>query len=197
MYIYKKTTGYKFQLAIFVLLTIATFLFIRENLLKAALMETFLLVWFILSIKTKSVVLSSLLYILITLPLNLTYQLPLHVLFFNTDPYVSGIYTNYLVPTISILDLGLVLLITSYIYEYGWKHIQVVLHKYLFYLIPFASFLLLQSVFRLDLNSLVNSGRFILGIISLLFLIDYFKTQKHLNLYKYVLWIFIASVLLQ
>lgn len=188
---------YWFQLVAFVLLVIPLLFVGQENMPKALIILVSLLAWLIVSIKTKSVVLSSILYILITLPLNLTYQLPLHVLFFNTDPYVSGIYTNYLVPTLSILDIGLVLLIASYIYEYGWKHIQVVLHKYLFYLVPFAVFLLLQSIFRLDFNSLVNGGRLILGITSLLSLIDYFKTQKHLNLYKYVLWISIASILLQ
>ncbi len=188
---------YRFQLVVFVLLGLPLLFVVQENSLKALIILVSLLAWLIVSIKTKSVVLSSILYILITLPLNLTYQLPLHVLFFNTDPYVSGIYTNYLVPTLSIIDMGLVLLIASYIYEYGLKHIQVVLHKYIFYLVPFALFLLLQSVFRLDLNSLVNGGRLILGIVSLLFLIDYFKTQKHSNLYKYVLWISVYSVLLQ
>jgi len=188
---------YWFQLGVFVLLAIPLLFVIQENTFKVLIILVSLLAWLVVSIKTKSVVLSSILYILITLPFNLTYQLPAHVLFFNTDPYVSGIYTNYLVPTISILDLGLVLLITSYIYEYGWKHMRVVLHKYLFYLMPFGLFLLLQSVFWLDLNSLVNGVRLILGIVSLLFLIDYFKTQKHSNLYKYVLWVSIASVLIQ
>jgi len=197
MDIRKLLKQYRFQLLIFVLLVIPLFFVGQENISKALITLVSLSVWLIISIRTKSVVLSSILYILITLPINLTYQLPLHVLFFNTDPYVSGIYTNYLVPTLSILDVGLVLLISSYIYEYGWKHMQVILHKYMFYLIPFAGFIILQSIFRLDLNSLVNGGRLILGIVSLLFLIDYFKAQKHSNLYKYVLWISIASVLVQ
>lgn len=188
---------YWFQLFAFVLLGLPLLFVIQENTPKTLIILISLLVWLAISIKIKSVVLSSILYILVTLPFNLTYQLPLHVLFFNTDPYVNGMYINYLVPTLSIIDIGLILLIASYIYEYGWKHIQVVLHKYLFYLIPFAIFLLLQGIFRLDLNSLVNGGRLILGITSLIFLIDYFKTQKHSNIYKYVLWISIASVLVQ
>ncbi len=197
MDIWKFLNQYRFQLVVFVLLVIPLLFLMQENALRSVVLLLSLMVWLIIGIKTKSVVLSSILYILITLPFNLTYQLPLHVLFFNTDPYVSGIYTNYLVPTLSILDLGLALFIMSYIYEYGWKHVRVILHKYLFYLIPFAVFVLLQSLFRLDLNSLINGGRLVSGIISLLFLIDYFKTQKHLNLYKYVLWISITSVLLQ
>jgi len=197
MHIYKKTAEYGFQLVIFVLLSIATIFFVRENLIKAAIIEASLIIWLILSIRTKSVSFSSILYILVTLPLNLTYQLSTNVLFFNTDPYVSGIYTNYLVPTISIVDIGLFLLLASYVYEYGWKHIKVIFHKYLFYLIPFGIFIIFQSIFRLDLNSLVNGGRLIFGIISLLFLIDYFKTQKHSNWYKYILWISIVSVFIQ
>lgn len=188
---------YWFQLGIFVLLTVPLLFLMQENVLRSVVLLLSLIIWLVVSIKTKSVVLSSILYILITLPFNLTYQLPTHVLFFNTDPYVSGIYTNYLVPTISILDLGLVLLIASYIYEYGRKHMQVILHKFLIYLIPLGLFLLLQSAFRLDLNSLVNGGRLVLGSISLLFLIDYLKTQKHSNIYKCILWISVASVLIQ
>jgi len=188
---------YWFQLGIFVLLTVPLLFLMQENVLRSVVLLLSLIIWLVVSIKTKSVVLSSILYILITLPFNLTYQLPTHVLFFNTDPYISGIYTNYLVPTISILDLGLVLLIASYIYEYGRKHMQVILHKFLIYLIPLGLFLLLQSAFRLDLNSLVNGGRLVLGSISLLFLIDYLKTQKHSNIYKCILWISVASVLIQ
>lgn len=197
MDIQKFLKQYRFQFVVFVLLVIPLLFLMQENTLKALVVFVSLLVWLIVSIKTKNAVLSSLLYILITLPLNLTYQLPVHVLFFNTDAYVSGIYTNYLVPTLSILDLGLLLLVASYIYEYGWKHIQVIFHKYIFYLIPFVIFIILQGILRLDLNSLLNGGRLILDIISLLFLLDYLKTQKHSNLYNYVLWISIVSVLIQ
>jgi O-antigen ligase len=197
MNIWKFLRVYRFQLIVFFLLAIPLLFLMHENIGRALFILISLLVWLILTIKTRSVVLSSLLYILITLPFNLTYQLPTHVLFFNTEPYVNGIYSNYLVPTFSILDLGLVLFIISYIYEYSFKHTKVIIQKYLVYLIPFVLFVLLGSIFRLDLNSLVNGGRLILGILSLLFLIDYFKTQKHPNLYKYVILISMASVLIQ
>ena len=197
MNIWKFLRLYRFQLITFVLLAIPLLFLMHENVAKMLAILISLIIWFVLTIKTKSLALSSILYILITLPFNLTYQLPTHVLFFNTEPYVNGIYSNYLVPTISLLDLGLCLFIASFIYEYGFKHMKVVVQKYLIYLIPLALFVLLGGVFRLDLNSFLNGGRLMLGILSLLFLIDNFKTQKHTNFYKYVIIISIASVLIQ
>lgn len=188
---------YKFQLSVVVLLTIPLLFLIRDNLAKVIVLESFTIIWFVLSFKTKRFVLPSLLYILITLPFNLTYQLPLHVLFFNTDPFVNGMYTNYLVPTLSVLDIGLVLLTFSYIYEYGLKHTKVILQKYKLYFVLFAIFLVLQNLLKLNLVSIIGSVRLLLAILTLLFSIDYFKIQQHKEILKYVALVTFINVLIQ
>lgn len=188
---------YRFQLIVFFLLASPILFLIKDNSLKVLTLELFLIGWLLLSIKTKNIILSCILYILVTLPFNLTYQLPLHVLFFNTDPYVNGMHTNYLVPTLSILDIGLGLFLASYIYEYGFNHIKVILNKYKWYLLFFAGFLVLQNILKLNLVSLIWSFRLLAVIATLLFLIDYFKQQKHKEIYKYILWISVISVLVQ
>ncbi len=188
---------YLFQFVILFVFSIPLLFLIHDNWQKAAVIFSFLLIWFFVSFKTKSVVQSSLLYILITLPLNLTYQLSSPVPFFNTDPYVNGMYTNYLVPTVSILDIGLILLLVSYLYEFGLKHTKIVLQRYRVYMVLFLVFLLAQSMLKLSLVSLIGSFRLVASLCVVLLLVDYFRMQKKTEIWKWVLLSSFLSVLIQ
>ena len=113
---------------------------------------------------TKNLLLSSFLYILITLPLNITSQLPQSVHIFEQiftlyDPYVDGVYVNYLVPTLSILDLGAVLLLFSSLLANGRKKFVEIFKKYGIVLPLFIVFLLLQNLLLKDSLILLNSAR--------------------------------------
>ena len=186
-----------FPTVVSIIVIIPLLFLVKENALRMLVIILSILAWFLVCVKTKSLVTSSLLYILITLPLNITYQLPTDVLFFHTDPYVSGIATNYLIPTISILDLGLVLLIASYVYEFGVKHIKVLLHNYSLWIILFAGYLVLSTVLNSSILTLLNGGRLILGFVCLILVIDFFKLQKHKDFWKYMLGVLLISVLVQ
>jgi len=186
-----------FSILIFVFVTITLLFFAGENTTRMFVIMFSMLAWLLICIKTKSPVISSLLYILITLPFNITYQLPTDVLFFHTDPYVDGVVSNYLIPTISILDLGLVLLFASYVYEFGWKHVMVLLSSYRLWLGLFVGFILLSCVFNSSLLGLLNGGRLVLGILDLVLLIDFFRMQKRQNVLRMVWYVFMGFVLVQ
>ena len=186
-----------FPTVVSIIVIIPLLFLVKENALRMLVIILSILAWFLVCVKTKSPVVSSLLYILIALPFNITYQLPPDVLFFHTDPYVSGIATNYLIPTISILDLGLVLLIASYVYEFGVKHIKVLLHNYSLWIILFAGYLVLSTVLNSSILTLLNGGRLILGFVCLILVIDFFKLQKHKDFWKYMLGVLLISVLVQ
>ena len=148
---------------------------------------------------TKNLVLSSFLYILITLPLNITFQLPLSVHIFEQlltlyDPYVDGVYANYLVPTLSILDLGTVFLLLSSLLVNGRKKFVEIFKKYGIVLPLFIIFLLLQNLLLKDSLTLLNSARLILYIFGFLALVEFFKTEKHP---RALLIVSIVSVLIQ
>ena len=197
MYIWKFLRRYYFQLLTVILFLVPLLFLLQENSSKAVVMIFSILFWFVCTIRTRSPVLSSILYILITLPFNLTYQLSSSVLFFNTDPYVSGMYTNYLIPTLSILDMGLALLFMSYIYEYGFKHTRIVLKKYSTVLLVFLIFLVAQNILKISLTAVVESFRLFFFSLIIIFLIDYSKTKKHSSIRMYMLWISTISVLIQ
>lgn len=186
-----------FSILISVFVTITLLFFAGENTARMLVIMISMSAWLFISIKTKSSVISSLLYILITLPFNITYQLPTDVLFFHTDPYVDGVVSNYLIPTISVLDLGLVLLFASYVYEFEWKHVRVLLSSYRPWLGLFVGFILLSCVFNSSLLTLLNGGRLVLGILDLVLLIDFFRMQKKQNVLKMVWFVLMVSVLVQ
>ncbi len=186
-----------FSILVFVFVALTLLFLARENTSRMVAIVISMVVWLGMSIGFKSTVVSSLLYILITLPFNITYQLPTDVLFFHTDPYVSGIATNYLIPTISILDLGLILLIASYVYEFGFKHVKVLLHSYSIWIALFVGYLLFSTILNSSFLTLLNGGRIVLGFVCLILTIDFFKLQKHKDFWKYLLFILLGSVIIQ
>ena len=108
----------------FSLFLIPLLFLINQSIEKGIFILFTLVVWLILFIYTRKLIISSILYILFILPFNITIQLPSVVEFFNTEfllstPFVNGVYVNYLVPTISILDLGAFLLLLSIFTEKG------------------------------------------------------------------------------
>ena len=97
---------------------LVSLLFCSENPLRLITILSSLILLFCFYFFSKNIFLSSFLYILITLPFNITFQIPQSVQIFGNDillysPYVEGVYVNYLVPTLSILDLGVILLLLS------------------------------------------------------------------------------------
>ncbi len=186
-----------FPILVFVFVAATLLFFARENVSRMVVVLVSMVIWLGMSIGFKSAVVSSLLYILITLPFNITYQLPDHVLFFNTDPYVSGIATNYLIPTISISDLGLVLLVVSYMYEFRLKHVKVLLHSHSLWFVLFAGYLILSTLLDGNILTFINGGRLILGFVCFILAIDFFKLQKHKNFWKYLLLVLLGSVIIQ
>lgn len=97
-------------LVITLVISLSLLFFIKENILRVLVLEPLIWLWYYLGKRFKNFTYTSLLLFWIVLPFNIAIQ----VYFNNTDPYVNGIFTNYLVPTISILDLfGILLLISS------------------------------------------------------------------------------------
>ncbi len=97
-------------LAITLVISLSLLFFIKENILRVLVLELLIWFWYYLGKRFKNFTYTSFLLFWIVLPFNIAIQ----VYFSSIDPYVNGIFTNYLVPTISILDLfGILLLISS------------------------------------------------------------------------------------
>lgn len=156
----------------FLFLVLSPFL-LRESPFKTFVIFLSLLSWLGLFLYTKNIIFSSLLYIFLVLPFNITLQLPSTVEIFNTEillavPFVEGIYVNYLVPTLSILDLGILFALGSIVITKGFSFYRVLFKDLKNGLLILFVFLLIQNLSLFSLNSLLFSLR--LFFLILLFL---------------------------
>lgn len=133
--------------------------------------------WFGLYIYTKNILTSSFLYTLFVLPFNLSIQLPYTVEIFNTEillsnPFVDGLFVNYLVPTIFIVDLGILLMFFSVIKLKGfkgfWSEIKNIRNGFLFLFL----FLIFHSFFHNNLVTTLYSLRIFILFLTVYFIKD-------------------------
>ena len=102
----------KKQIFLLFTLVLSLFLlfFLRENFYRTLTLELSIWFWYFLGKKAKNFTYASFLLLWFVLPFNISMQ----VFIGNVNPYVNGIFTNYLVPVITILDLfGIILLLSS------------------------------------------------------------------------------------
>ncbi|MHC1716584.1 MAG: O-antigen ligase family protein [Candidatus Dojkabacteria bacterium] len=185
-----------------IVVAIVLLFFVNESLGRSIAILVSLLFWLVLFLCTKNSILSSLLYILIVLPFSITYQLPHSVLFFNSeillsDPYVNGVYVNYLVPTVSIIDLGLLLLVFSIVKEKGIAFFIKILSSYKWYILPFLLFLVVQNILNLEAITILNTLRFLSVLILIVSLPTVFRKTEWKNTKIYILLLSIINVLFQ
>ena len=107
-----------FILFILCLTILTPILFWGENYSKCIFILISLILLIVLTLINKKPAISSLLYIFFILPFNITFQLNI------TDPYVNGVYVNYLVPTVSILDLAIVVFLVASLTDSGYIKIK-------------------------------------------------------------------------
>lgn len=112
-------------------------------------------------------------FLILALPFNITYQFQFD--FVNT--LVNNIHVNYLVPTISILDLGVFLfLVSSFLQDKS--SFKSIFLKFKLPLILFSIFLLIQNVFFKDFLVLLNSVRFFSYLISFVIFLESIQKSK-------------------
>jgi O-antigen ligase len=147
-----------------VLLILPLTFLVNENVKKAIFILFLLIIWNLLGIYFKDFIKSSFITLLLILPFNITYQLPYSFLGIQlAEPFVNGVIVNYLVLTFSILDLGVLLLLLSLIFErhinFKWKGLS-----FLKTFLLFTIYLLLQSIFNSSALGLFNSLRLLFYI---------------------------------
>jgi O-antigen ligase len=112
------------------------------------------------------------------------------------DPFVDGVIVNYLVPTVSILDISVLLLLLSMFF-----HKKIILKwkgfSFLKVLSLFAFYLVIQSIFKDSFLSLFNSLRLLLYIFTFYNLLKIKKKVLDRKLHIYLLLGSILLVLFQ
>ncbi|MDD3474942.1 MAG: O-antigen ligase family protein [Candidatus Dojkabacteria bacterium] len=168
-----------------------------ENFTKAIIILIIIVIWNILGILFRNFLKASFLCLLIFLPFNITYQLQIGNLGPSLmDSFVNGITVNYLIPTLSIVDLLVFLLLSSLIFT---NSINLKKRGFSFenIFILFAVFLILQNFFMGISLTVFNSIRLLLYIFTFYSLKKNIKDILSNRILSIILIISILSVLFQ
>ena len=174
-----------------IFLVIALIPFFNENIEKSLFILLIIVIWNILGTLLKNFIVSSFLILLIFLPFNITFQLPI-----SQSSFINGILVNYLIPTISIVDLFVFLILISMILE-GRVNLEKKGFNFLKIFILFSIFLILQNIFKGSSTTIVNSLRLLLYVFTFYNLKKNSKEILKNNLLFIILIISIISVLFQ
>lgn len=155
----------------FVFLSIS--FFAKESLGRYIAILVLVASFLVFFLTSKNIYLSCLAFLLLALPLNITYQFP--VAFEKT--LVNNIHVNYLVPTVSILDLGVFIFLLSALLD-NFVLFKTVFLKYKIGILLFTFFLLIQNIFLRDILVTLNSLRFLSYLFSFLIFLEHFKISK-------------------
>lgn len=191
-----------FIIIIFFLSSICLSLLFQESSYKSLFLFLTILIWGVSIFYTRSISLSSFLYILFVLPLNVTLQLPHSVHILGTEvllstPFVSGIYVNYLVPTVSILDISVLLFLASVVVENGISVYWRLLKNWKNGVLIFFIILITQALMLSSFLSLFNSIRLFLYILFVITIVVEFKKKFSPKTYSSVLLIFLSNTIVQ
>ncbi|MGI6484021.1 MAG: O-antigen ligase family protein [Candidatus Dojkabacteria bacterium] len=158
---------------IFVFVFAVLSFFAKESLSRYFSVLLFLIIFLLTFLFTKNIFFSFLTFLFLTLPFNITYQLP--IAFEKT--LVNNIHVNYLVPTVSILDIGVFIFLISLLIT-KLNYFKIIFHKYKISFLLFTIFLLIQNILFKDVLVALNSLRFFSYLFSFLLFLEYFRTSK-------------------
>ncbi len=166
-----------------ILFIASLFLLSRESVGRIIFLSLTFSIWLSTFLYTKDLIFSSLLYILIVLPFNVTLQLPVAVEIFNTqitlsEPFVNGIHVNYLVPTLSIIDTGVVLLLFSLLVEEGASFYLKMFKSLKTGLLIFLIYLIIQNILLENFLTSFSSLRIFLYLLVTISTVLYYKERK-------------------
>jgi O-antigen ligase len=185
------------NIIISLLLIITLVPFLTDNWGKGIVILSVIFIWNILGYVLKDFLKSSFVILLLILPFNITYQLPYELLGFQlSDPFVDGIIVNYLIPTLSVVDLGVFLLLISMVFQkrivLEWKGIS-----FLKTFLIFTTYLIIIGFLHSSFLSFFNSLRLLLYIFTFYNLLNNRKKVFTREMLERFTLISIVSVIIQ
>ncbi len=155
-------------------LTLGSIYLCFESISKGLFLIIIFTIWYILSIKKKNT-LTTLPLLLFVIPFNITLQIFLP----STNPYVSGFWVNYLIPTLSIIDVFVVLLLIQLTFLVS-KNTLAKLFKDRYLLLLLALFII-QALIVQDIASTIMYTRIFVYLLTSILLMRYIKESGYIK----------------
>ncbi len=161
-------------ISLFLVVFLLTIPFAKESIGRILIIEISFLIYLMAFLFYRNMFLSFVFLLFLVLPFNITYQIPIPV----EQSMSNGLIVNYLIPTISILDLVIGIFLTSVFVQEGFTFFKKVFGKYRLGLIIFSVFLLIQNVFLQNLLSILNSVRLFSYLLAFVLILEKFPIKK-------------------
>ncbi len=155
-------------------LTLGSIYLCFESISKGIFLIIIFTIWYILSIKKKNT-LTTLPLLLFVIPFNITLQIFLP----STNPYVSGFWVNYLIPTLSIIDVFVVLLLIQLTFLVS-KNTLTKLFKDRYLLLLLALFII-QALIVQEIASTIMYTRIFVYLLTSILLMRYIKESGYIK----------------
>lgn len=141
-----------------------------------------LLLYYFSLLYFKSVYKAFLLFLTIALPFNITMQ----VFSLTPNHFVSGIEVNYLIFTVSVLDLGVFIFLLTLLLSKQGKVLKKVFVRYKYPLLVFSLFLLVQNIVISNPISFLASLRMLSYLFTALIFLEKAREFKMQDLQKHI-----------
>lgn len=177
-----------YLLFIYIPILLVSILLCWQDIYKGVFIILLFTSWFISSLKYRTYI-PTIFSIFLLLPFNITLQLTE-----LGDPYVVGFFVNYLIPTLSILDIFVGILLIQLFVEKNMQFKELISDRYL---LLFFVLLVIQNLFVQHFLTVLLSIRFSVYLFTSILLLRTTKIDTSMLRNVYVKIAFTLSILLQ
>ena len=161
-------------ISLFLVVFLLTIPFAKESIGRILIIEISILIYLTIFLFYRNMFLSFVFLLFLVLPFNITYQIPIPV----EQSMSNGLIVNYLIPTISILDLVVGIFLALVFLQEGFTFFKKVFYKYKLGLIVFFVFLLIQNIFLQNPLSILNSVRLFSYLLAFILILEKIPIKK-------------------
>jgi len=178
--------GFHVYFYVGIFLLISTF-FARENVGRYLIVLISFVMWIFLSQKEANWRMLTLLFVTFLFPFNITIGFPS-----LSDPYVNGSFSNYLVPTLHLLDVFIILFLLVQLRD--WTFVTEFVKKNKWIIGIFLLYFLIHIISHFNLLSIINLSRIYLYIFTFALGV---KTVKDIVKGRYFPIVLLLTVIMQ
>lgn len=161
-------------ISLFLLVFLAIIPLAKDSLGRFHILSIFLFLYLIIFLFSRNIFLSFGLFAFLVLPFNITYQIPIPV----QQSMANNLIVNYLIPTISVLDLSVGIFLIATSFKEGFSFFGRIFQKYKVALLLFSVFLLIQNIFLRNPLIVLNSIRLLTYTLSFVSILEKLYSKK-------------------
>ncbi len=161
-------------ISLFLLVFLAIIPLAKDSLGRFHILSLLLFLYLTIFLFSRNIFLTFSLFAFLVLPFNITYRIPIPV----QQSMANNLIVNYLIPTISVLDLAVGIFLIATSFQEGFSFFGRIFQKYKVALLLFSLFLLVQNIFLRNPLVILNTVRFFTYTLSFILIVENLLSKK-------------------